>query len=86
MHRASFQVMTSASTDEKNRDPELGTPDAESQNIDITPEKSKEEAKDSKDGEEKEKKGSIKDYFVNIFALKVQATSLTQPTANLQIL
>jgi hypothetical protein len=53
------------SVDEKNRDPELGTPrEAESPTIDVPPEKSKEEAKESKDGEEKENKGSIKDYFV----------------------
>ena len=53
--------------DEKNRDHELGTTaEVDSQNIDISPEKSKEETKDGKDDEEKESKGSIKDYFVSI--------------------
>lgn len=54
------------SVDEKNRipAPETVTED-ESQDIDISPEKSKEDEKDGKDGEEKEGKNSIKHYFVS---------------------
>jgi hypothetical protein len=55
------------SVDEKDRDPELGTPpEAESPANDVPPEKSKEKTKESKDGEEKENKGNIKDYFVGV--------------------
>lgn len=53
------------SVDEKSRDPELGAQaEAESPTVDVSPEKSKEAAKESKDGDEKENKGNIKDYFV----------------------